>query len=428
MMIAVRFMGPAQSIPDGAAHHYHFGSPKVTFVARFAAALHYPAAYSRLSVTFREHLGGAGLNDDTQAQKVSEPEAISAVERRSLDPNRHGQASADFEGFLRSRIIGQDAAIEAIVDMYQMFLVGLNPPDRPIGNLLFLGPTGSGKTYVIEMVAEALFKNRHAFIKIDCAEFQQAHEIAKLIGSPPGYVGHKDTPPMLSQEAVDHWQTEEHKLSLVLFDEIEKASEALWQLLLGILDKGELTLGDNKQVNLSRCFVFMTSNLGATEMSSLVEGGIGFVPEATPVDEHLDAKIARTAMEAARRKFSPEFMNRIDKVVVFRSLRPGDLEKILDLELEFVQKRISTAAGQAHFTFRCSPEVKAWLLREGCDARYGARHLKRVIERHVVFALANLVATGQVVAGDRVEISLQGDGGFAFSKLITVASKAGSAS
>ncbi len=370
------------------------------------------------------------MSDDTQAQKAAEPdsEPSSSVELRSLDPSRHGQVSADFESFLRSRIVGQDPAIDAIVDMYQMFLVGLNPPDRPIGNLLFLGPTGSGKTYVIEMVAEALFKNRHAFTKIDCAEFQQPHEIAKLIGSPPGYVGHKDTAPLLSQEAVDHWQTEQHKLSLVLFDEIEKASEALWQLLLGILDKGELTLGDNKQVSLARCFVFMTSNLGAAEMSSLVEGGIGFVPEATPIDEHLDAKIARTALEAARHKFSPEFMNRIDKVVVFHSLRPEHLAQILDLELEFVQKRISTAAGQAHFTFRCSPEVKAWLLREGTDARYGARHLKRVIERNIVFALANLVATGQVVAGDRVDISLHPDGTFAFSKRMTVARKtAGSA-
>ncbi len=343
------------------------------------------------------------------------PEA-SPADMRPLDPHRHGQATEEFEALLRSRIVGQDAAIAAVTEMYQMFLVGLNPPDRPVGNLLFLGPTGSGKTYVIEVVAEALFGSQHAFTKVDCAEFQQPHEIAKLIGSPPGYVGHHETQPLLCQEAVDRWQTEKLKLSLVLFDEIEKASDALWQLLLGILDKGVLTLGDNRHVNLSQCIIFMTSNLGAAEMSELVEGGIGFVAGPTVVDTDLDDKIARTAQEAARRKFSPEFMNRIDKVVVFRTLRPEHLEQVLELELDKVQRRISSAAGQSHFTFHCSPEVKKWLLKEGTDPRYGARHLKRVVEREIVFALANLVATGQVASGDCVEIVLKADGTLLFEK------------
>ncbi len=337
-----------------------------------------------------------------------------AAAKHALDPHRHGAATVEFERFLRSRIVGQDAAIEAVTEMYQMFLVGLNPPDRPVGNLLFLGPTGSGKTYVIEIVAEMLFGSRHAFTKVDCAEFQQPHEIAKLIGSPPGYVGHRDTQPMLSQEAVDQFQTDKLKLSLLLFDEIEKASEALWQLLLGILDKGVLTLGDNRHVNLSKCMIFMTSNLGAVEMSALVEHGIGFVAGPAVVDADLDEKISRTAAEAARRKFSPEFMNRIDKVVVFKTLRPEHLQQVLELELQNVQQRISSAAGQSHFTFRCSPQVKAWLLREGTDPRYGARHLKRVIERTIVFALANLVATGQVSSGDCIEIALGADGALTF--------------
>ncbi len=349
-----------------------------------------------------------------QAKPSRKPRAPIAV--HTLDPSKHGEATRDFEAFLRHKIVSQEAAIEAVTEMFQMFLVGMNPPDRPVGNLLFLGPTGSGKTYVIEVVAEALFGDRHAFIKVDCAEFQQPHEIAKLIGSPPGYVGHRETQAMLCQEAVDRWQTEKLKLSLVLFDEIEKASEAMWQLLLGILDKATLTLGDNRHVDLSKCIIFMTSNLGAHEMGELVNGGIGFVAGPTVVDEDLDQKITRTANEAARHKFSPEFMNRIDKVVVFKTLRPEHLEQVLELEVATVQQRIMNAAGQSHFTFACSPEVKTALLQEGTDARYGARHLKRIIERRLVYPLANLVATGQVVSGDRVDVSLNADGSFSFTK------------
>ncbi len=166
----------------------------------------------------------------------------------ALDPNRRSNDAQDFDTSLRRRIVGQDQAVEKVVEIYQMFLAGLNPPGRPIGNLLFLGPTGSGKTRVVESVAEALFGDARACIKIDCAEFQHSHEIAKLIGSPPGYLGHRETHPLLTQEALNQWHTDKLKLSILLFDEIEKASDALWQLLLGILDKANLTLGDNRRV------------------------------------------------------------------------------------------------------------------------------------------------------------------------------------
>lgn len=354
-------------------------------------------------------------NSGTAVQGIAPP--------GDLDPTRHGEATRDFEAFLRSRIVGQDTAIEAVTEIYQMFLVGMTPPDRPIGNLLFLGPTGSGKTYLVEVVAEMLFGDRHAFIKVDCAEFQEHHEIAKLIGSPPGYIGHLQTQPLLTQESLNRWHTENLKLTLLLFDEIEKASEALWQLLLGILDKGTLTLGDNSHVDLSHCLIFLTSNLGASQMSDLVQGGMGFVPHDAIADKDLDAKIERTATEAARKKFAPEFLNRLDKVVVFRTLRPEQLEQVLDLELAKVQKRIMDAIGQSHFTFRCSPEVKNWLLKEGTDPKYGARHLKRVIERRIVYALANLVATRQISTGDCIDITLKPDGTQAFTKATAAAGK-----
>src|SRR5690242_15111711 len=231
----------------------------------------------------------------------------------TLDPTRRSSEALDFEAALRRKIVGQDPAVEKVAEIYQMFLAGLNPPGRPVGNLLFLGPTGSGKTRVVEAMAESLFGDSHACIKIDCAEFQHSHEIAKLIGSPPGYLGHRETHPLLTQEALNQWHSEKLKLSLLLFDEIEKASDALWQLLLGILDKATLTLGDNRRVDMSQCMIFMTSNLGASEMTDLMSGGMGFFQKQETIDTSFDDKITRTAQEAARRKFSPEFMNRIDK-------------------------------------------------------------------------------------------------------------------
>jgi ATP-dependent Clp protease ATP-binding subunit ClpB len=333
----------------------------------------------------------------------------------ALDPTRRSSDAQSFENFLRRKIVGQDDAVEKVTEIYQMFLAGLNPPGRPVGNLLFLGPTGSGKTRVVEAVAEALFGDPRACIKIDCAEFQHSHEIAKLIGSPPGYLGHRETHPLLTQEALNQWHTEKLKLSLLLFDEIEKASDALWQLLLGILDKATLTLGDNRRVDLSQCIIVMTSNLGASEMSGLMMGGMGFGKKPTS-DAKLDDKISRSAQEAARRKFSPEFMNRIDKAVVFRALRPEQLKQILEIELGMVQQRILLASGSNQFVFTCSQKVKNFLLQEGTDLKYGARHLKRAIERHLVFPMASLVATGQVKLGDFIRVDLGGDGKMCFVK------------
>jgi ATP-dependent Clp protease ATP-binding subunit ClpA len=299
--------------------------------------------------------------------------------------------------------------------MYQIYLAGMSMPGRPIGNLLFLGPTGSGKTRVVEASAELLFGNPRAFIKLDCAEFQHSHEIAKLIGSPPGYLGHRETSPILTQEAIDQYQTDFVKMTFILFDEIEKASDSLWQLLLGILDKGTLTLGDNRRVDLSRCVIFMTSNLGAAEMSEMLQGGgIGFTSGA----KHdalsmaaLDRKLYHTALDVAKRRFSPEFMNRLDKVVVFRTLNEGDLRQILDIELNDVQTRIVNSQTDRQFIFTCTTDAKEFLLREGTELRYGARHLKRAIERHLVFPLSNLIATGQINQGDIVKVGLNAEGG-----------------
>jgi ATP-dependent Clp protease ATP-binding subunit ClpA len=334
----------------------------------------------------------------------------------TLDPTRHSKDATEFANALHREIVGQDQAVENVVEIYQTFLAGLNASGRPVANLLFLGPTGSGKTRVVEVMARSLFGDARACIKIDCGEFQHSHEIAKLIGSPPGYLGHRDTHPLLSQEALDQWQTEKLKLSILLFDEIEKASDALWQLLLGILDKATLTLGDNRRVDLSRCIIIMTSNLGASEMSNLVHGRLGFLQKLDALDDGFDEKIDRTAVEAARRKFTPEFMNRIDKVVVFKTLRPEHLHQILEIELRFVQQRVLSAPGTNKFVFSCTENVKNLLLEQGTDPRYGARHPKRAIEKNIVFPLANLVSTAQLKLGDFVRIDLSSDGRITFMK------------
>ncbi len=294
--------------------------------------------------------------------------------RQQLDPSIRSNDTRDFHSSLRAKIVGQEEGVQSLVDMFQVFCAGLNSPGRPVGNLLFLGPTGSGKTRIVEAAAEILFGDPRAVIKVDCAEFQHSHEIAKLIGSPPGYLGHRETHPLITQEELSKSHTDKLKLSFLLFDEIEKASDALWQLLLGMLDKATLTLGDNRRVDLSQTVIFLTSNLGGGEITELMQGGMGFVqPKDTPA-AGLDEKVERTATEAARRKFSPEFMNRLDKVVVFHPLRRQQLEQVLEIELGQVQQRVlETAKGQ--FLFRVAPAGRDFLLQEGTDQRYGARHL-----------------------------------------------------
>jgi ATP-dependent Clp protease ATP-binding subunit ClpB len=328
---------------------------------------------------------------------------MSAAQTQHLDPSLRSAESGEFEAALRKKIVGQDEAIGALVDIFQVYRAGLHSPGRPVGNLLFLGPTGSGKTRIVEAMGEILLGDPRAVLKVDCAEFQHSHEIAKLIGSPPGYLGHRETHPLITQESLSQFHTENMKLSLLLFDEIEKASDSLWQLLLGILDKATLTLGDNRRVDLSQTLIFMTSNLGGSEISSLMTGGLGFVQPSDKLSDSMDSKVERTATGAAKRKFSPEFMNRIDKVVVFHPLRPAQLEKVLDIELDLVQRRVlDTARGQ--FVFRLTRGAREFLLREGTDIKYGARHLKRAIERHVVYPLANLLSTGQIMIGDILSI------------------------
>jgi ATP-dependent Clp protease ATP-binding subunit ClpB len=343
--------------------------------------------------------------------KENAGEAVNMVRlNMKLDPTKTGRDAESLEGSLRKLIVGQDEAVEQIVNIYQMHLTGMNAPGRPIGTFLFLGPTGTGKTRIVEATAECLVKNPRSVIKIDCGEFQHSHEIAKLIGSPPGYLGHRETHPLLSQEVLNQHHTDKCKVSFVLFDEIEKASDSLWNLLLGILDKATLTLGDNRKVDFSRAMIFMTSNVGAAEMSAILNPKVGFcTPHRTEVESgelgtKTSDKIAKSGVEAARRKFPPEFVNRADKIVVFKPLGQDQLRRVLDIELNQVQQRVFDSAGVNAFVFTASDSAKDYLLREGTDVKYGARPLKRAIEKTLVHPMSNLIATDQIRGGDMVKI------------------------
>ena len=325
-----------------------------------------------------------------------------------LNPKKVGTEATELRNGLHARIVGQEAAVNQIVSLYQTFLAGLAMPDKPVGSMLFLGPTGTGKTRIVEATAEALVGFASAVIKVNCGEFQFGHEIAKLIGSPPGYLGHRETHPMFSQEILSQYHTDKCKLAFVLFDEIEKANDALWNLLLGILDKATLTLGDNRRVDFSQTMIFMTSNLGADKINGLLHPNLGFASFAgnKPCEESIKSKIKSTGIDAARKRFTPEFMNRITKTVVFNPLSDSDLEKILAIELGFINKRIEQATNIPGTKIIISEDSRRVLLNEGRDPRYGARHVQRAVETLLVQPISNLMATGQIVAGESIYVDV----------------------
>jgi ATP-dependent Clp protease ATP-binding subunit ClpA len=334
---------------------------------------------------------------------------------RRLDPNLSSNLSKLLVRQLSNRVVGQEKATQVLVDMFESYRAGFCDPRRPAGIALFLGPTGTGKTHVVETFADALLGTKLACLRIDCAEFQHSHEVAKLIGSPPGYLGHRETSPRLTQEALDKYHTDNLKLSVVLFDEVEKASDALWSLLLGIMDKATLTLGDNRTVDFSKTIIVMTSNLGAREMANR---GIGYVDP----DEVKDTtRLEQIAVSAAKSKFTPEFMNRIQSVVTFHALTEEQIKLILDIELFNLAERLDRAnlerplgSPTRAFVIETSPKAKRTLIVEGYDKTYGARHLKRAIERRLLQPLAKMFNSGQIGHGDRIIVDDTGGDLFDF--------------
>lgn len=325
--------------------------------------------------------------------------AKSSKDLETLNPTLRCCEVDDVEQEILSKVIGQDYAVDKVVKSYQIFHSGLNAENRPIAVFLFLGPTGTGKTYLTETAAEVITRKNNSILKINCAEFQDSHEISKLIGSPPGYVGHKDTVPIFSQENVN-------AQPFILFDEIEKANETMRKLMLGILDKGVVMLGNNKTTYFSNTFVFMTSNLGSKEMENALKPQLGFTSPTNESDD-TDIKkktIIKVGIDALSKNFSPEFINRLDEVVVFNSLTQENLYKILDQELLKIRKRLLCASEYNNFIFNIDANAKKFLIDSGYNTKFGARHLTRVLQKLIVFPLAALISTKQITCGDRIHI------------------------
>jgi len=321
---------------------------------------------------------------------------------RQLDLTRQSYKAQALASRFSLRIVGQTEATSALSGILEKFQSGFYDKTKPIASLLFLGPTGVGKTGVAEAFAEGLFGDAKRMLKVDCAEFQHSHEIAKLVGSPPGYLGHRETHPFFTNESVKKYQSAALPFTILLFDEIEKASDALWNLLLGILDKGTLTTGTNEIVDLTSTIIIMTSNVGSSELAN--ENAIGF---NSGIKVTSDAQMKEIALGAARRKFAPEFLNRLDQIVMFKTLTPMDLDAILRLELDKLWDRIALHAA-VQFEFDVSPAGWRQLLKEGYDRRYNARNLKRTVEKYVALPLGRLVSTGQVMPGDSLIIDYDG--------------------
>ena len=316
----------------------------------------------------------------------------------------------DLTSVLSQKVVGQPTATKVIVPYIQMFQAGLAPEGRPVGVFLLLGPTGTGKTKTVEALAEVLHGTEKNVLKVDCGEFQMEHEVAKLIGAPPGYLGHRETQPMLTQQKLNAVTSEKCNLSLVLFDEIEKAAPSMTRLLLGVLDKGILRLGDNSTVNFEKSLVFLTSNLGAREMMREINPDFGFQSVKGTERADLTSKLQNIALVAVRKRFSPEFVNRIDCIITYQPLTAESLAAILDKQISDLQNHVNTRLGNRSFTLEVPQGAREFLLKKGTSPEYGARELNRTIHRHLTQPLATLVATNQVSAGSRVSVDVGDDG------------------
>lgn len=337
------------------------------------------------------------------------PKSEGPAEKPKTNQNKKKQPSdlvEDLTAVLSQKVVGQPAATRVIVPYIQMFQAGLAPEGRPVGVFLLLGPTGTGKTKTVEALAEVLHGSEKNVLKVDCGEFQMEHEVAKLIGAPPGYLGHRETQPMLTQQKLNAVTSEKNSLSLVLFDEIEKAAPSMTRLLLGVLDKGILRLGDNSTVNFEKSLVFLTSNLGAREMMREINPEFGFQSVKPAERADLTAKLQNIALVAVRKRFSPEFVNRIDCIITYQPLTAESLSAILDKQIADLQNHVNTRLGNRSFVLDVPHEARQFLLQKGTSAEYGARELNRTIHRFLTQPLATMVATNQVNPGARVWVEV----------------------
>jgi ATP-dependent Clp protease ATP-binding subunit ClpA len=305
--------------------------------------------------------------------------------------------------------------MERIVPYFRMYEAGLSPEGRPPGVFLLLGPTGTGKTRTVEVLAEALHGSPRNLLRIDCGEYQMEHEVAKLIGAPPGYLGHRETHPVLTQARLAAIASAQSSLSILLFDEIEKAAPSLTRLLLGVLDKAQLRLGDNNVVNFERTMIFLTSNVGARQMQDALRPGLGFRDPEAQSETLESSRLEGIAARAARRNFAPEFINRVDAVITYQPLDATTLQAILDLQLSEFEQHVKNRLGARAFRVNVTRRARLFLLRNSTSPEYGARDLRRAVHRYVAQPVASLVVQKAVRPGGSVRVDCTPD-----SDLLTI--------
>lgn len=326
-----------------------------------------------------------------------------------IRPRRNG--GGDLLEQLESRIVGQPQAVTEIVPYVLMHRAGLAPEGRPAGVFLLLGPTGTGKTRTVEALADVLHGSERSMLKIDCGEFQMEHEVAKLIGAPPGYLGHRETQPLITQQKLNAATSESSNLALVLFDEIEKAAPSMTRLLLGVLDKATLRLGDNTSVNFERTLIFLTSNLGAEAMRKHAAPDFGFEAMSPGLASGATLKkLQSIGWSAVKRKFSPEFVNRIDAVITYQQLDRDAIDLILDQQIEALEQHINDRLEERSFDIELTPAARKFLLERGTSREFGARELKRTILRMLTQPLAALVEQDLIPPGCNVLVDRKGSG------------------
>jgi ATP-dependent Clp protease ATP-binding subunit ClpC len=311
----------------------------------------------------------------------------------------------EMEAHLHERIVGQDEAISAIADAIRRARSGLKDPRRPIGSFIFLGSSGVGKTELAKALAEFMFDDEDAMVRIDMSEYREQHTVSRLFGAPPGYVGYEEGGQLT--EAVRR-----RPYQIVLFDEIEKAHPDVWNALLQILEDGRLTDGQGRVVDFRNTVLIMTSNIG-TQFAKL-GGALGFVRSADRDDEERESK--KKIDEGLKRTFRPEFLNRVDEIIIFHTLSLEHMERIVDLQMTEIRERMM----ERGITIELAEAARKWLAEEGYDPAFGARPLRRTLQRHVESPLSKRILRGEFEVGDHVLADVEQaegeDGGLVFEK------------
>ncbi len=331
-------------------------------------------------------------------EEVTEQEIAGVVARWTGIPvlkmlEEEAAKLARMEEELRASVIGQDPAVQTITDAVKRSRVGISDPNRPIGSFLFMGPTGVGKTELSRKLAEFMFNDPEALVRVDMSEFMEKHSVSKLIGAPPGYVGYEEAGTLT--ERIRH-----RPYAVVLFDEIEKAHPEVFNILLQVLDSGHLTDGKGRKVNFKNTIIVLTSNIGSEFIDRL--SGIGFAASSAEGEAERE-QIKERVMQALKAQFRPEFLNRLDDIVIFDVLSKEALEKIVEKQVKEVVARL----GSKRITLELSAEVKTWLADKGYNPQYGARPLKRVIQDKILTPIASLMVGQGIMEGGSVRVVLK---------------------